>query len=333
MTTSPPSCSSRRRWIGAFTVALAAAACGSAAAQDSTPIRLLVGFAPGGMTDVVGRVLAQGLQAELGRTVVIENRTGAGGQIAAQVLKASKPDGNTLYLTNSHATAMIPLTTLNPGYDPEKDFVPVGLVATNPNFFMVSTATVGNNVRTMQDFAEWAKAGANRGNVGVPALASAPEFSVVALARGSGATLKAVPYRGDAPMVQDLLAGQIPAGIAGVASSLQHVQAGKIRLLAVDGPRRLPGFPDVPTYAEAGIKGLEDVIFIGVLAPAGTPQDLVAKYNAAINKVVASKAFLDRTSDLGIVPQSGTPEDMTRATERSRQSNALLVQAAGYKPQ
>lgn len=322
-----------RRWMLSTSLALAATAAGTAFAQDNAPIRMLVGFAPGGMTDVVGRVLAQGMQAELGRTVVVENRAGAGGQIAAQALKSAKPDGNTLFLTNSHATAMIPLTTLNPGYDPGKDFVPVGLVATNPNFFMVSTAIVGNNVNTMQDFAQWSKANPGRGNVGVPAPASAPEFSVVVLSQGAGADLKAVPYRGDAPMVQDLLAGQIPAGIAGVASAIQHVQAGKIKLLAVDGPTRLPAFPNVPTYTEAGIKGLEDVIFIGVLAPAGTPPELVTKYNAAINKVVASKAFHDRTSELGIIAQTGTPEDMTRANEKSRQANIPLVKAAGFKPQ
>lgn len=331
MTHSPSS--ARHRWIAGFALALVATLCGNATAQDNTPIKLLVGFAPGGMTDVVGRVLAEGLQAELGRIVVVDNRPGAGGQIAAQALKTAKPDGNTLFLTNSHTTAMIPLTTRTPGYDPAKDFSAVGLVATNPNFFMVSTTLVADGVKTMKDFAQWSKADSTRGNVGVPASASAPEFAVMVLSQATGADLKAVPYRGDAPMVQDLLSSQIPAGISGVASAIQYVQAGKVRLLAVDGPRRLPGFPDVPTYAEAGIKGLEDVIFIGVLAPAGTPEPLIAKYNAAINKIVGSKAFHDRTSQLGIVPQSGTPEDMNRLTEKSRQANMLLIKAAGFKPQ
>lgn len=325
--------SGRRRCAATLAALLAATACGAAAAQDNAPIRLLVGFAPGGMTDVVGRVLAEGMQEELGRTVVVDNRPGAGGQIAAQALKAAKPDGNTLFLTNSHATAMIPLTMKNPGYDPVKDFAPVGLVATNPNFFMVSTGVVGEKVKTMKDFAQWAKADRTRGNVAVPAPASAPEFAVVVLSHETGADLKPVPYRGDAPMTQDLMAGQIGAGIAGVASAIQYIQTGRIRLLAVDGPSRLPAFPDVPTYAEVGIKGLEDVIFTSVLAPAGTPAPLIAKYNAAINKIVASKAFHDRTSQLGIIPQTGTPEDLTRMTEKSRQASMVLVKAAGYQPQ
>jgi len=145
--------------------------------------------------------------------------------------------------------------------------------------------------------------------------------------------VKAAPYRGDAPLVQDLLGGQLAAGISGIASAMPHVKAGKLKLIAVDGPRRLQGFPDVPTYSEAGVKGLEDVIFIGVVAPAGTPAELVAKYNAVINKVATSKAFHDRTDELGILPLTGTPADMARLTENSRKSNALLVKAAQFKPQ
>ncbi|HYF19546.1 MAG TPA: Bug family tripartite tricarboxylate transporter substrate binding protein [Ramlibacter sp.] len=317
------------RASGALALSLGA---GAAAAQDNT-IRLLVGFAAGGMTDVVGRVIAQGLQAELGRNVVVENRPGAGGQIAAQALKAARPDGNTLFLTNNHTTAMIPLTTLNPGYDTAKDFAPVAPVATNPNFFIVNPAVVGAGVNDMKAFAAWAKANPGRANIGVPAPASSPEFAVVVMAQQLGADLKAAAYRGDAPLVQDLLGGQLAAGIAGVASALPHVKAGKLKLLAVDGPRRLQAYPDIPTYSEVGVKGLEDVIFIGVLAPAGTPPDLIARYNAAINKVVQSKAFHDRTDELGIVPLTGSPADMARLTEASRQANIPLVKAANFKPQ
>ncbi|MBA2963280.1 MULTISPECIES: Bug family tripartite tricarboxylate transporter substrate binding protein [Ramlibacter] len=321
-----------RRSLARFgAAALLALAAGAAPAQDA-PIHLLVGFAPGGMTDVVGRVLAQGLQAELGRTVLVENRPGAGGQIAAQALKAARPDGNTLFLTNNHTTAMIPLTTVNPGYE-ARDFAAVGLVATNPNFFIVNPAVVGPSVDSVKAFVQWAKANPARGNIGVPAPASAPEFSVTVMGQSLGADLKPVAYRGDAPLVQDLLGGQIAAGISGISSALPHVKAGKLKLVAVDGPKRLAGFPDIPTYGELGIQGLDDVIFIGVVAPAGMPADLIARYNAAINKVVASRAFLERTSEAGIVPLTGTPEEMARRTEASRLANIPLVKAAGFKPQ
>jgi tripartite-type tricarboxylate transporter receptor subunit TctC len=318
-----------RRIVGALLFTLAA---GCATAQDA-PIRMLVGFAPSGMTDLVARLLAQGMQAELGRTVVVENRAGAGGQIAAQALKGAKPDGTTIYLTNSHTTAMIPLTTLNAGYDVAKDFVPVGLVATNPNFFIVNPAVVGPSVNSLKDFMQWAKANPTRGNIGAPAPASAPEFSVAVLSQTFGVNLAPVAYRGDAPLVQDLLGGQLPAGIAGIAAAVQHVHTGRLKLVAVDGPRRLEAFPDVPTYGELGIKGLQDVIFIGVIAPTGMPQALIDQYNAAINKTVRSKAFYARISELGIIPQSGSPEDMAHLTEASRLANIPLIKAAGYKPQ
>jgi len=307
-------------------------ATGSLLAQDA-PIRVLVGFAPGGVTDLVARLLAQGMQAELGRNVVVDNRPGAGGQIAAQALKAARPDGNTLYLSNNHTTAMIPFTTRDPGFDPTRDFAYVGLVATNPNFFIVNPAVVGPQVNDMRSFVQWAKANPSRANIGVPAPASAPEFSVAVMAQAFGIEAKAAAYRGDAPLVQDLLGAQLAAGISGIASAMPHVKAGKLKLIAVDGPRRLQGFPDIPTYSEVGVKGLEDVIFIGVVAPAGTPADLVGKYNAAINKVVTSKAFHDRTDELGILPLTGTPAEMERLTEVSRKANAVLVKAANFTPQ
>ncbi|XYI34502.1 hypothetical protein MNJPNG_20405 [Cupriavidus oxalaticus] len=227
---------------------------------------------------------------------------------------------------------MIPLTNLHPGFDPEKDFTPVGLVGTMPNFFVVNPDIVGTSVDSLKAFSQWAREKPGRGNIGVPAPASAPEFSVSLLSKAYGADLKAVAYRGDAPMVQDLLAGQIPAGICAMAAALPHVRAGKLKLLAVDGPERLPGF-DVPTYAERGVAGLSDAMTIGIVAPAGISPVLVTKYNAAINKVVASKAFRDRVAESGIIASTGTPDDMARITEASRKANALLVKAAGYQSQ
>ncbi|MCK9513188.1 MAG: tripartite tricarboxylate transporter substrate-binding protein [Pigmentiphaga sp.] len=305
---------------------------GAAQAQDA-PIRMLVGFAPGGMTDMVARVLAQGLQTELGRTVVVENRAGAGGQIAAQALTGAAPDGNTLFLTNSHTTAMIPLTMKNPGYDVERDFVSVGLVATNPNFFIVNPELVGDKVDSIEDFVKWVQANPTQGNIGVPAPVSTPEFTVTALGQAYNTDLRAVAYRGDAPLVQDLLAKQLPAGITGIASALPYVETGKLKLIGVDGPTRLKDFPDIPTYTELGLKGLDDVIFIGVIAPTGTPAAMVQRYNKAISAVVGSPAFYERVSATGIVPLTGSPEDMTQRTEASLRSNAALLKAANYQPQ
>ena len=311
------------------TIALAAL---SAVAQDG-PIRLLVGFPAGGSTDVIARHLAVGMQQELGKSVVVENRPGAGGQIAAQALKAARPDGLTLFLSNSHTVSMIPLTILNPGYDTVRDFAPVGLVAINPDVFAINPAIVGNPGAGLKEFAQWAKANPGKGNVGVPAPASAPDFAVGVVASALGSDLKSVPYRGDGPVALDLVGGQIAGGIGSVGAMLQHARAGKIRIVAVNGSTRLPLLPDVPTYDELGIKGYEEVIFTAVFAPAGTPANLIQSYNAAIAKIVKSPDFTEKLSALGIVAASSTPGELAARVQNTNQAWTAMVKNAGYKPQ
>ena len=315
----------------AFSASIALAAM-SALAQDG-PIRLLVGFPAGGSTDVIARHLAVGMQQELGKSVVVENRPGAGGQIAAQALKAARPDGLTLFLSNSHTVSMIPLTILNPGYDTVKDFAPVGLVAINPDVFAINPAIVGNPGAGLKEFAQWAKANPGKGNVGVPAPASAPDFAVGVVASALGSDLKSVPYRGDGPVALDLVGGQIAGGIGSVGAMLQHARAGKIRIVAVNGTTRLPLLPDVPTYDELGIKGYEEVIFTAVFAPAGTPANLIQSYNAAIAKIVKSADFADKLSALGIVAASSTPGELAARVQNTHQAWTTMVRNAGYKPQ
>ncbi|MBN9412002.1 MAG: ABC transporter substrate-binding protein [Burkholderiales bacterium] len=318
-----------RRALAVSVLALGASA---AMAQDNAPIRMLVGFPAGGSTDVIARNLALGMEKVLGRPVVVENRAGAGGQIAAQVLKASKPDGTTIFLSNSHALTMIPHTLKAPGYDVGKDFVPVGLVAINPDVFAIST-TAASGVSSMKDFGAWAQKNATAGNVGVPAPASVPDFAVGVVAKALSADLKSAPYRGDGPVAQDVLAGQIAAGIGSVGVMLPQVSTGKVRILAVNGTTRVASIPDVPTYAELGIKGLEDQIFTAVIAPAGTPADIVRRYNTAIAQVVATPEMREKLSNLGITLMSSTPEALGQRITASSQASAALVKAAGYQPQ
>ncbi len=303
-----------------------------AQAQDQ-PVKLLVGFPAGGSLDLVARVLAEGMQRELGRPVVVENKAGAGGQIAAQALKGAAPDGRTLFMSNSHTVAMIPLTMLKPGFDTLKDFDPVAMVAVNPDVFAVSTALVGNAVSNLREYGQWVRAHAGKGSVGVPAPASAPDFAVGLVGKALGVSLQSVPFRGDGPVTQDLVAGQIPAGLGGAGAMLPHAKAGKLRILAVNGSRRSPQMPDVPTYAEQGVDGYEEVIFTGVFAPAGTPRELVAAYNAAINKIVLSAGFAERLSSLGIIPTGGSPADLAERVRKSSQAWQVMVRNAGYQPQ
>lgn len=319
--------------LRALAFGLVFAAASFASLADGPPIRILVGFPPGGSSDAIARQLAQGMQQELGRPVVVENRSGAGGQIAAQALRAAKPDGTTLFFSNSHTVSIIPVTVLNPGFDVARDFAPVSLVTLNPDVLGLNPSVIGVAHPAMKDFTEWAKANAGKASVGVPAPGSGPEFAVGVISRALNTGMTPVPYRGDAPLIQDLVAGQLPAGIGGVGAMLPYADAGKVRIVAVNGPSRLARLPDVPTYKELGIDGLEELIFTAVFAPAGTPPELVRQYNAAIGKVVKSGVFSERTSSLGVTPASSTPEELARRTESSRAVYARLAKETGFKPQ
>lgn len=321
------------RNLAGIAVAISLVATGASALAQGGPIKILVGFPAGGSTDVIARYVAQGMEKELGRSVIVENRPGAGGQIAGQALKAAKPDGQTLFLSNSHTVSMIPLTLLNPGYDTVKDFVPVGLVAVNPDVFAINPTAVGNTNAGLKDFAAWAKANPGKGNVGVPAPASAPDFAVGVVASALGSDLRSVPYRGDGPVALDLVGGQIAGGIGSVGAMLQHAKAGKIRIVAVNGTSRLPLLPDVPTYAELGIKGYEEVIFTAMFAPADTPAAMVQSYNAAITKIVKSHEFAEQLSSLGITAASSTPAELAARVQATTQAWTTMVKNANYKPQ
>jgi tripartite-type tricarboxylate transporter receptor subunit TctC len=315
-------------------VAAAATLAGPALADNDAPVRILVGATAGGGTDIIARHLALVMQQELGgRSVLVENKPGAGGQLAAQALKAAKPDGQTLFLANSHAISMIPLTVANPGYEAAKDFAPVALVAVNPDVFVISPQAVGAPVAGLREFAQWSKANPGKGNVGIPAPASAPEFAVSLISRALNADLSSVPYRGDAPIMQDLMAGQIAAGIGSVGTMTQPARSGKVKMLAVNGTTRLPQWPDVPTYAELGIKGYEEVIFTAMFAPAGTPPDVIRGYSAALSKIVKSPEFIEKLASLGLTATFGTPAELNARVQATHTAWTAMVRNAGYKPQ
>jgi len=301
-----------------------------AAQAQGAPLRILVGFPAGGSTDATARHLAQGMSEILQRSVVVDNRPGAGGQIAANALKAAAPDGNTLFLSNSHALAMIPLTVRNPGYEPMKDFAPVGMVGIANDVLAVNPALVGN-VQNLKDLVAWANANQGKGSVGVPAPASDPDFGVQLLAKEFKGNLTPVPYRGDGPVVQDLVAGQIPAGIGAIGSIMQYAKSGKLRVIAVSGPQRLKALPDAPTYVEQGLKGYGVSGFVSVLAPAGTPREVIQRYNQVISQVVQSAAFAAKVSELGVIPTTSTPEELATRIRETSSAFAGIVERVGYR--
>jgi tripartite-type tricarboxylate transporter receptor subunit TctC len=262
----------RRRGLAAAFAVAAIAFAGPAFAQQplaGKTVRLLVGFPPGGGTDAIARILAEGLKDELGTTVIVENKPGAGGQLAAQALKAAAPDGATLFLSHDHSISILPQVVKQPGFDPAVDFVPVAGFATFVNAFAVSG---GTPARSFNEYVAWVKgAGGGKGAVGVPAPASVPEFLVKLVGQKYQLDLVAAPYRGSAPLMADMLGNQIAAGVGSVPDLIENHKAGKLRVVAVLGGARQAVLPDVPTFAELGLAGFEDVPYYGVFAPAGTP--------------------------------------------------------------
>ena len=237
------------------TLALGAFLLGGAAQAQTGTIKLLVGFPPGGGTDAIARTLAEKLKDQLGTTVIVENRAGAGGQIAAQVLKAAPADGSTFFLTHDHTISILPLVVKNPGFDPARDFVAVAGFATFVNALAVSG---GTPARSMSEYVAWVRSqGGGKGTVGVPAPASVPEFLVKLIGQKYALDLQAAPYRGSAPMMADMLGNEINAGVASIPDFIENHKAGKVRIVAVLGGTRQATLPDVPTFAELGLAGFE----------------------------------------------------------------------------
>ncbi|MEJ7928561.1 Bug family tripartite tricarboxylate transporter substrate binding protein [Ramlibacter sp. AN1015] len=309
-------------------VSLSAAA-PAQAQSPSQPYRILVGFPAGGTIDVVARLLADEMKEDLGAPVVIDSRPGAGGQIAAQQLLQAPPDGRTLLLSPDHTMVMLPLTVKAPGFKPQTDFAPVGQVARYPGGLAVSTRV---EARSMDEFFAWARNNPDRANVGIPAPGSIPQFMVHLLGQQTRAPLVAVPYRGSAPLVQDLMAGQITAGTTALGDFLEPQAAGKLRVIGVLGERRSPALPQVPTFAEQGYK-IDWEYWLGMFAPAGTPAAEVARINAALAKALAKPQVRQRMQAIEFHPAHGSPEALGRLVRAGTEFWTPVVRSSGFVPQ
>jgi tripartite-type tricarboxylate transporter receptor subunit TctC len=305
---------------------------GTAHAQTTgKTVKILVGFPPGGGTDAIARVLADKMKDELGQPVIVENKPGAGGQIAAQTLKAAAPDGTTLFLSHDHTVTILPLVTKNPGFDPATDFVPVAGFATFVNAFAVSGGTPAKSVA---EYVSWVKgAGAGKGAVGIPAPASTPEFLVKLIGQKYSLDLVAAPYRGSAPMMGDMLGNQIAAGVASVPDFIENHKAGKLRVVAVLGGQRQAALPDVPTFTELGLTGLEDMPFYGLFAPAGTPKAELDRVADALAKTVAKPDVKDRLSAMGLTVGFSTGAQLGEREKAYRATWTKIIQQSGFTPQ
>lgn len=310
---------------------LAGMALSTAMAQPAKPLRILVGFPPGGGTDAIARSLADRLKDALGVPVVVENRPGAGGQIAAQVLKASPPDGTTVFLTHDHTISILPLVVKNPGYEPEHDFVPVGGFATFVNAFAVSG---GTPAKTFGDYVQWVRTqGGGKGAVGIPAPASTPEFLVKLVGQKYRLDLVSAPYRGAAPMMADMLGNQIGAGVGSVQDFMENHKAGKVHVVAVLGTKRQAAMPNVPTFDELGLKGFEDLPYYGFYAPAGTSQKFITQFSVALAKVVAEPDVREHLTAIGLTVGFMTPQQLAAREQAYTEAWRRIIKSSGFVPQ
>ena len=303
----------------------------TAMAQDGKNIRLMVGFPAGGGSDAIARLLADRLRAPLGNNVVVENRAGAGGQIAAQALKAAPPDGSVLFISHDHTISILPLTLKNPGFNPETDFVPVAGIGTFVNAFAVSGGTPAT---TFQGYVDWVKTKKDgKGAVGIPAPASTPEFLVKVIAEKYKLDLVSAPYRGSAPMITDMLGNQIAAGVGSVQDFIENHKSGKLRVVAVLGAERQMALPEVPTFDEIGLKGFEDLPYYGIYAPKGTPAAEVKRFSDALAQVLKLSDVRAQLVSLGVTVDYMTADELDARQRAYTKAWSNIIRKSGFQPQ
>jgi tripartite-type tricarboxylate transporter receptor subunit TctC len=278
------------------------------------PIRLIVPSAPGGGTDVVARVVAQGLSEAWGQTVVVDNRGGAGGIAGVTVAaKASAPDGYTLLLGSNGHLSFAPAVNRQLPYDPQKDLAPVSLVAAQP--FVVGVYA-GLPVNSLKEFIALAKSRPGAITYGSGGTGSASHLGTELLMLTAGFSMLHVPYKGTGPGMTALMSGELQCMLAGLATVMSQTKSGKVKALAVTGPKRSKVAPEVPTVAEAGVPGYEFIVWYGMMVPGGTPHAIIMKLNAQIAKVLKSPATGERYAAAGLEPISNTPEAFAAQLQR-----------------
>ena len=315
------------RWLAASATMLAA---GSAWAQDypQRPIRLIVPFTPGGSADILARAVGQELGKAWGQPVVVDNVPGAGGSLATDRAMHAAPDGYTLFMGHLGTLAVNPHLYPKLKLEPARDFVPVAYVARVPNVLVVHPSVPAHS---LQELVALAKSKPQALSYGSGGNGSAAHITMESLKLLTGMPLMHVPYRGTAPSVNDLLAGQIQALFTGTPALLPHIKAGKMRALAVSSPSRIVALPGVPTVAESkvpGTAGFDADQWYGLVAPAGTPPAIVAQLNAQVNKALASAEVARRFSSEGAEPAPSTPAAFGQLIDREAQRWGAVIRNA-----
>ena len=295
-----------------------------ASAWPTKPVTLVVPFPPGGTTDVLARALAEKLQAALGQPVIVESKPGAGATLGADLVAKSRADGYTLLMGAVHHTIASSVYKKLP-YDFAKDLAPISTVALVPN---VLTVNASNPANTVTELVAQLKAKPELASFGSNGNGTAQHLIGAQFEAITGAKLTHIPYKGSGPLTTDLIGGQIALSFDTVTPVLPHIKAGKLKALAVTTARRSSALPDVPTLDEAGLKGFDIGTWFGVLAPAGTPKDVLQRLSAEVMKIVASADFRKRLQEIGAEPVGNTPEQMAAQIKGDTEKFARLVREA-----
>lgn len=309
-------------------MALLALAAGTVRAQAPDTLRIVTGFAPGGATDRVARIVGEKLQAKLGITVVVENKTGAGGRLAAQQVKATPPGQHVLMVANPAVMVVAPLVFKDNGYDPDRDFVAVSHV--NDYDFAVAVASAVP-VRELSHLIAWLRANPDKANFGVPATGSLPHFVALMLAERAGVKAQVVGYRGSAPLITDLIGGQVPVSVDTLETVLPQHEAGKVRILASSGAARAAISPSIPTFRESGLP-LVATGWNAFFAPASMPAATVQRYATAIAEVMQDADTQRKFLAAQMTPVVATQAQTQAMLKAYRAQWAPVVQKSGYQP-
>jgi tripartite-type tricarboxylate transporter receptor subunit TctC len=314
------------QWIaGAMCMVLCGTALAQAPRYPVKPVRILVGFAPGGATDIIARLLTPGLSESFGQSVVVENRPGASSQIAGTAVARSAPDGYTLLMTTQ--TLMTSQIIEGKTYpDLSTDFTAVSLCATSPLILVMNPALP---VKSLKELISLARARPGELNYGSGGLGTTPHMSGEMLATQAKLKLVHVPYKGEAPALVDVLAGHLPMMFSNITASLAYVQAGRLRVIAQTGSQRSPVFPKLPTMAEAGLPGFEMIGFFGLMAAANTPREIVARLNSEVAKALARPYVVEKFAAQALDPGKMTAEQYADFIKVQAERFGKLIREAG----
>jgi tripartite-type tricarboxylate transporter receptor subunit TctC len=301
-----------------------------AAAQDYPvrPVTLVVPYAAGGGNDAMARAVADRMGAALGQQVVIENRGGAGGSIATRQVARAAPDGYTLGLGGTGTLAVDPTLYPNVGYDPRRDFAPVGMIATSAMVLLVNTQVPA---ATLKEFLTLAASQPGRINFASAGSGSGMHLGTELLAYMAGISMTHIPYKGSGPALTDLIGGHVAVYMSSLPPASGLVRDGRVRALAITGLTRSKVFPDIPTVAEAALPGFEAVLHYGIVAPAGTPRPVVDRLNAAMRVALASPEVLERLDTDGAEPAPSTPEQYAADIDREETKWSQIVRRSGAR--